>query len=297
MSSSSSSPDYISGANHLFKECILGFSALTILFYLLQIPGRSFAPADKYCTEESNTYPPPCIRPSLFAFEGVCGAVFIMMTIYSIKAWHFDKHPQKCIPQTAAGRVFGYSSQCEKITALTFVFQIWSCAFTPFIPEFFSTVMMSHHIMASLVSFLSLQYQLYHYYTIFFFALTEVSSVPLVVMSLGKYYPDSIYGTIVPVAQPLFALSFTFYRVYLWNKISYQLWSDAMVVFKKNKNANGNTASMAQEFRPGRTFGLYLILFADVALGLLQLFWFAKILTEILKLLGIEFMAIDNVGY
>ena len=286
------SPEYIPGFTHLMKECIIGFIALSALFTILHIPGNTIVPAAEYCNEESNTYPPSCKRPDIFAFEGVCGTIFIIMTYLSIKSWHIDQHPQSSIPQTPIGRVYGYSSQCEKVAAISFIFQLWSCFVTPFIPEFYSTIMMTHHIMATLVSYLALQYQYYHYYTIFFLALSEVSSVPLVFMSLGKYFPTSIFNVVVPVAQPLFALTFTFYRVYMWNKISINLWSDAMIVLKKKKKreTGGKESSccIAEEYRPGMTFCLYIFLSINVLLGLLQLFWFTKILKELLKVLGID---------
>ena len=295
VNSTTIAPEYVSGFIHLFKECVLGFAALTALFLLLSIPGRQIIPAEVYCTIESNTYPPPCTRPYLFAFEGVCATVFVIMTYVSIKSWHVDKHPQKTLPQTAVGRVYGYSSQSEKMAALSFVFQFWSIVATPFIPEFYSNIMMGHHIMAATVSFLALHYQYYHYYVVFFLALTEVSSVPLVIMSLGKYFPHTFFGSLVPIAQPLFALSFSYYRVYLWNKVSYGLWSDAITVLKRN-NSKGGSTCIAEDYRPGKTYCLYLILLIDVILGLLQLFWFAKIIIEILKLFDIEFIDFEQ-GY
>lgn len=140
--------------------------------------------------------------------------------------------------------------------------------------------------MATIVSYLALQYQYYHYYVVFFLALTEVSSVPLVVISMGKYYP-SYFGTYVPIAQPLFAIFFSYYRVYLWNKVSYSLWSDALVVLKKQKK---EAKSTAEEYRPGKSYCLYVILTIDVILGCLQLFWFLKIVIEVMKVLGIDFI-------
>ena len=211
MTATTVAPTYIPGFTHLFKECMFGFFALTALFFLVQIPGSKISPSDKFCTEESGTYPPPCTRPSLLAFESVCATVFVLMTILSVKSWHIDKHPQKDLPQTPEGRFYGYSSTSEKIAALSFVFQGWSCLATPFIPEFYSGIMMSHHIMATTVSFIALQNQYYHYYVVFFLALTEVSSVPLVTMSLAKYYPQ-LFSSFVPAAQPMFVVLFTYYR-------------------------------------------------------------------------------------
>ena len=285
-------PAYTPGFKKLAKECILGFFSLTALFFLFQIPGAKLAPSEKFCTEESNSYPPPCTRPSLFAFEGVCGIVFVLMTILSVKSWHIDNHPQKALPQTAVGRVYGYSPISEKIAALSFVFQVWSCVFTPFIPEFYSPVMMAHHIMAATVSYIAVQNQYYHYYVIFFLSLTEVSSVPLVIMSLAKYYPQ-VFGAFVPAARPLFAISFVYYRVYMWGKIGYCLWSDGFAILKKDKSSDSGK-SIAEYYRPGKTYALYIILIANLLLGFLQLFWFSKIVVEVLKMIGIDLYDVSH---
>jgi hypothetical protein len=282
-------PDYIPGLTHLRKECLLGFATLTILFFLFRIPGSYMAPAEQYCTAETKTYPSPCIRPSLFAFESICALTFVVMATVSVKSWHIHQVPQTTIPQTPIGRVYGYSSESEKLAALSFVFQAWSVVFTPFIPEFYSNIMMAHHIMAALASYMALQYQYYHYYAVFFLALTEVSSVPLVIISLGKYYP-TYFGTFVPIAQPLFAITFSYYRVYLWQKVSVGLWSDAIAVLKKKDK---NNVSIAEQFRPGKTLCLYVYLFIDVLLGFLQLFWFTTILFEVMKVMGIDVGSIN----
>ncbi len=284
-------PAYIPGFTHLYRECIIGFFALTALFFLLQIPGSKISPAEKFCTEESKTYPPPCTRPSLLAFEGVCGTVFVIMAILSVKAWHIDRHPQKDLAQTPVGRVYGYSPLSEKIAALSFVFQGWSCIATPFIPEFYSGIMMAHHIMATTVSYLALQNQYYHYYVIFFLALTEVSSVPLVIISLSKYYPQ-IFSSYVPAAQPMFAVLFPYYRVYMWFRVGAELWSDAFAVLKKDKGL-GNGKSIAEQYRPGKNYAIYVILTIHILLAFLQLFWFAKIVDAILKMFGIDLLGFE----
>ena len=115
---------------------------------------------------------------------------------------------------------------------------------------------------------------------VFFLALTEVSSIPLVFISLSKYYPSepgSILAICVDVSGPLFAVSFFYYRVFLWWKVSYGLWSDAFHVL-----SNG----IAEKYRPGKVHALYLILVINALLGILQLYWFSLILKEVAKIAG-----------
>lgn len=142
--------------------------------------------------------------------------------------------------------------------------------------------MLGHHVLAALVSFVALQYQYCHYYTTFFFALSEVSSVPLVIMSLAKYYPPtpgSMMAAIGGVAPALFAVTFTFYRVIMWIRVTGQLWSDVKFAISSGK---------AEQFRPGKIWALYFILFTSSLLTLLQLFWFSLIVAEILRSVGID---------
>lgn len=267
-------PDYIRGFNHLKKECILGFIALSALYFILLIPGSYLIPSDKFCPVNE-----PCKRPDLFAFECINALVFLILSITSIKSWYIRKDTQTKLT-TTVGRVYGYCPQSEKVAAISFTFQLWSVVFTTSIPEFFSTIMMSHHIMAALTSFLALQYQTYHYYIMVFLALSEVSSLPLVLISMGKYFP-SYFEFVKPVAEPLFAVLFVYYRIYVWNKISWLLWKDSIVVL-------GDGKKLANDYRPGKSFVLYVILSLDVVLGLLQLFWFTFILAEVMKMLGID---------
>lgn len=203
-------------------------------------------------------------------------------TIVSVRSWHIRKTPMKKFPDNPIGRVFGYSEESEIIATVSLAFQFWDLVATPFIPEFSSPIMLGHHISAALVSYFALQYQYYHYYVVFFLALTEVSSIPLVIMSLCKYYPPapgSMQETIQGVAGPLFAVTFGYYRVFLWIKITRQLWSDGIHVLSKG---------IAEQYRPGKSFALYIILLISALLTVLQLFWFSLIITEALKQAGFE---------
>lgn len=73
----------------------------------------------------------------------------------------------------------------------------------------------------------------------------------------------------------------------MWAKIGHGLWSDAFVVLKKDKGSESGR-SIAEQYRPGKTYAIYIILAVSFLLGLLQLFWFSQILTEVLKFVGID---------
>lgn len=101
-------------------------------------------------------------------------------------------------------------------------------------------------------------------------------------VDLAKYFPPetgTIYDTVVAVCGPLFAVSFTIYRVVIWWKVSFQLWQDCYHVV---------STGISNQLRPGKNYVLYIFLFLNVLLGFLQLYWFSIILGEAQKLLAGE---------
>ena len=58
---------------------------------------------------------------------------------------------------------------------------------------------------------------------------------------------------------------FLWFRVINWWIVSYRLWADVLYV-RRNK--------LAEQYRPGKAWFIYVFLVADVVLGLLQLYWF-----------------------
>ena len=124
------------------------------------VQGRYLKPAPSFCPEDD----PNCQRPELFAFEFVCGIVFLWLSVISIRSWHIRRSPQKNLPNNPIGRIYGYSEESELIAAVSLAFQFWDLVATPWIPEFSSGIMLGHHLAAALVSFVSLQYQYCHYY-------------------------------------------------------------------------------------------------------------------------------------
>lgn len=272
------SPAYRKGFDHQKGLIAKVFVLMTVAYFLALIPGSYLKPAPKFCTDEE----PDCRRPEFLAFEIVCGSVFLWQSFTSIRSWHIRKTPMKDLPNNPIGRVYGYSKESETIAAVSFAFQFWDLVATPFIPEFSSPIMLGHHLLAALVSLLALQYQYYHYYVVFFLALTEVSSIPLVLMSVGNYYPPapgSNFELVKTISEPLFAVTFAYYRVFLWIKVTRQLWSDGIHCLSKG---------IAEEYRPGKSFALYIILGVSAALTVLQLFWFSLISTACLRAAGFD---------
>lgn len=104
----------------------------------------------------------------------------------------------------------------------------------------------------------------------------------LVLCDFDVYFPakdpGSLWGTIILFCQASFVLSFFYYRVIGWWKVSFQLWSDVFAVAKKGT---------IEDYRPGTGWFLYVFLASDFLLGSLQVYWFGfGILPKLVEILG-----------
>ena len=204
----------------------------------------------------------------------------LFMGITGFMAWHVSKRAHSAIPATPEGRLFGYLEEADRLNAGIFVFQVWDFFASLFIPEHATPVFLTHHLLAALCAYFSLEYQYAHHYAIFFGGCSEISSIFLVVADFDNFFPAS-HGTswqgLVTACQGMFVLTFFYYRIVGWWQESYRLWSDALIVLGKKSR-----------LRPGKSLlFLYVFLAVDVALGLLQLYWFGfGILPKLVEIFG-----------
>ena len=260
-----------------------GLVLLTVVYFaILRFlrDSRSYlTPADEYCPEGSiDSNGKPCSRPDLFAFQVSSGIAIFYVGWLGFHTWYISKRVHNALPNTPEGRLFGYLEESERMAAANFTFQIWDFLISLLIPEHCTAVFLTHHLMAATVSWFSLSYQMLHFYGIYFLGLTEVSSCFLVLIDLGRYFPPSsgsLFGYVVAICQPAFLITFGLYRILLWWKVSYLLWTDVLQSTRTGK---------AEELRPGKSFVLkYIYLPFNILLGLLQLNWFGFILGETRK--------------
>ena len=117
------------------------------------------------------------------------------------------------------------------------------------------------------------------YHVVFFLGCSEVSGIFLVLIDVAKFHPPepkTTFDTIVGViAGPCFAITFFYYRIYLWWQISIRMYRDIYYVTK---------TGIAAKLRPNRDHILYFMIMGNFALGLLQMYWFTIILQEAKKL-------------
>ena len=248
---------------------------------LLRDSGAYLKPADEFCEKSDGQQlelQEPCSRPDLAAFQISSGFAIFYVGWVGFKTWYISRNVHRNLPNTPEGRLFGWLHESEQIAAANLTFQVWDFVISLLIPEHCSAVFLTHHFMAAVVSWFSLHYQVLHFYGIYFLGLTEVSSIFLVVIDLGRYFPPesgTLFAHIVGICQPAFLVSFFWYRVAMWWWISWRLWSDVLTVIGNGK---------AEEIRPGKTFVLkYVYLPFNILLGLLQLHWFRFIMEETKK--------------
>lgn len=275
-----STPTY-EGVNRMRSAITWGITLLTVVYFAallcLRDSGSYLPPAEEYCNRETDA---TCSRPDLFAFQVSSGIAIFYVGWLGFHTWHISGRVHTAVPNTPEGRLFGYLEEGEKMAAANFTFQVWDFIISLLIPEHCTAVFLTHHFMAATVSYFSLSYQVLHYYGIFFLGLTEVSSCFLVLIDLGRYFPPvpgSPFGYVVAVCQPAFLITFGLYRIVLWWKVSYLLWSDVLYCVRKGRS---------EELRPGKSFVLkYIYLPFNLFLGLLQVYWFSYILGETKKVL------------
>lgn len=279
------SPTVPTGVPRMQNYILSGFVFLTVTYaavvYFLRDSASFLTPAEEFCTDKhEKNNAGDCSRPDLFAFQFGSGLAIVFCGITGFSAWHISKRAHSALPNTPEGRLFGYLLESEKLAAANFTFQFWDFFVSLLIEEHCTTIMMIHHLMAALVSWCSLDNQYLHYYGVFFLGLSEFSSIFLVFVDVAKFFPPTpgtYYDTWVNmVCGPLFVVTFFYYRVFLWWKVSYLLWSDALTVLR-----NG----VAEKLRPGRSYVLYIFLTLNPILGVLQLYWFGIILNEVHKVL------------
>jgi len=191
-------------------------------------------------------------------------------------SWYYSKRVHTNVPQTPEGRLYKYLEESEKLAAVSFTFQLWDFFISLLIPEHSTAIMLIHHILAAAVSWFAVNDQFLHYYGIYFLGIVEVSSIFLLFVDLAKYFPphpDSLLEkSLKAVIGPAFVITFFVYRVIVWWKVSFQLWSDALHVLRTGKS---------HKYRNGKSYVLYVYLISNVLLGILQLYWLSLIIVEV----------------
>jgi hypothetical protein len=234
-------------------------------------------PANEYCTAVADG---KCNRPDLFAFQAASGVMQLYMGLMGFWTWHWTKRVMS-VPQTPEGRLFGYLKEADWLNTGIFVYQTFDFFASLVVPEHCTAIFLSHHVLAAFTAWMSLEFQMVHYYAVFFGGCSEISTIFLVLCDFDVYFPaehGSVWGAIITFCQVSFTLCFLYYRVIGWIQVSIPLWKDVLVVSRKG---------VIDNYRPGKAWFLYGFLVLDCLLGMLQLYWFGfGIVPKILEILN-----------
>lgn len=217
----------------------------------------------------------------LFAKQAASGFMQLYLGGMGLLTWHITKKVVTGIPQTPEGRLFGYLEEADKLNTAIFVYQAFDFFASMTVPEHNQIIFLGHHMLAAVTSLMSLEYQMVHYYAIFFGGCSEISTIFLVLIDFDVYFPvqdpGSAWGMTITFCQAAFTVTFLYYRVIGWWQVSFRLWADIFHVAKKG---------VIDDYRPGKAWFLYSFLAADFLLGSLQLFWFFfEIFPKVLEVL------------
>jgi hypothetical protein len=242
----------------ILSSVLIGAGMMHAAFLFLRTQVPSWKAAEEFCIHATDE----CLRPDLMAFQCISGMVFVVCAILGIYAWY---RTRSC--HSSSQRLFAQLPVAQWLTLWNLTYQIWDFGVSFVIPEFTQPILLAHHAVAATVAYAALRYNMLGYYAIFFMGLSEVSSVFLVVIDLGRYIPPepgTYYDTFVhQVCAPLFVVTFFYYRVILWwYPITINLLQDVSDGLKKSKSPQ---------------WVMYLLLLLDIPMGFLQLYWMALI--------------------
>ncbi len=171
--------------------------------------------------------------------------------------------------------VYSHSSIHEKFLIYPMiVYQFYQAIlfFACPLPEFGSYSMLLHHVVTFLVGVFGIIPQPYlQSYSLFFFGIAELSTIPLQVVDIFKNFKHTQWATefqdVKVFFQFLFALLFLIIRCIIWPSVSFVFWRDALMLLSKGKAHN--------------TLIVVFSLCANVFLTSLQIYWGALICKKI----------------
>ena len=177
---------------------------------------------------------------------------------------------------TAEKRLYGESPEAIKVLQVNFAFQVWDFFASLVHPELCAPEMLAHHSLAALLCYWGLTMPYMHYYAIYFMGVAEVSSVPLVLVDICKFYPDVAkrFPALDLGAKVTFGLLFLLVRDVFWVLTAYVVWKDGVGILR---------AGNFPEKYPGYITASVLV--ANVFFTVLQLVWTKKLFDGIAELL------------
>ena len=198
----------------------------------------------------------------LYAYNILAMCYFGFVIYYGATAW-FDGTAH-ATGKTASDRIYGFSQSFMPVTMMTAAYEVYNTLAVILLPEYRNAAFIGHHattLYLSLHARTTADVHFLHFYGLFFFGVSNISSVPLTMIEFANLWGSA---ALLEASQTLFALTFVLVRSLYWPLVSGQFWLDLLEVW--NAGAVHSTLAMV-------TF-----LVANVGLTGLQLYWTTLIL-------------------
>mmetsp|Transcript_16306 Transcript_16306/g.22991 ORF Transcript_16306/g.22991 Transcript_16306/m.22991 type:complete len:301 (+) Transcript_16306:219-1121(+) len=278
-------PTISSGWNRRKYQIYAAWIFLTIVYTVVHyyVQKMKWKPAPQFCSSSTaGEEEEECSRPELAAFQAVSCIMMFYLGLFGIRSWHFTIASETTPPmKTPEQRFFGFLPQADELNAGIFVYQTWDLVASSLIPEHSTIIFLSHHALSAFMAWYSLEYQVVHYYAIYFGGVSEFSTIFLVFADFDVYFPpgnpQSTYATFIFICQGLFLLTFVMYRIIGWWYVGSQLWKDAAYVIQHK---------LIDQYRPGKSYFIYIFTTLSVLMGILQLYWLGQVLQKVAEILS-----------
>lgn len=134
-------------------------------------------------------------------------------------------------------------------------------------------LMVGHHLITCTLAICAL-HPFLHLDAIFFFGISEITSVPLTVLDIFKYDPSirKKFGLVEVISQGFFVVMFFVIRVIYWNYYNFEFYSRVWPLLSH------------PSCHSRLVVGMYIV--ANVLLTLLQLYWAVLILQQVVAMLS-----------
>lgn len=175
-------------------------------------------------------------------------------------------------------RVYGYQEGACVLSQFNCAFQVYDLISS----LMYETLLknrdrVGHHVVAMILAFWAYHDSLFLYYSIFFFGVSEISSVFLTFVDFFKDFPTLRNPKINPklaqlneLSRIMFAALFLSIRVVYWPYVSMQFWGDSIDALVTKTSGY-----------PVFQFEIVMTMLANIGLTLLQFYWGYKVLLQV----------------
>ena len=175
------------------------------------------------------------------------------------------------LSQSVDTRVFGSCIALKNVSYVFLSYDIYSTFISIYLKNW---LMCAHHIGAVSIIYYNFNHELFHYYLLFYGGMTCFSSIFICVIDIFKNNQNLInkYPKIYSVSRLIFAISFIYLRIFLWNIYNFTVYPDLLYIYRKKEYQHLQNNMI-----------IYFIIITSFTL--LQMYWGQKIIIGSLKYL------------